>query len=317
MDTDSKGILSGLRNTRRCQAEESGMAKRIANEGTALKPARATPGRTKASMPLSGPTLSRMVEGDIIPRLLMAHRNERLLPALRPDPDKFNSEDLSSEDIARFLSLPLHYEASELLDEIEKFLSRGISVEQILVNLLATSARKLGDLWEADECDFVDVTMGLWRLQEVMRIVAMRSPTILRTVQAPPSVLFAPIPGDQHSFGALMMDEVFSRAGWESEVLFEPKRAELLEIIASQSFDVVGLTVSNDCPSGDLAGLVSAIRSVSRNPALRVLIGGRAINADPTLAVAAGADGTATDAIAAVELAEQMVATSRPELNQV
>jgi methanogenic corrinoid protein MtbC1 len=293
------------------------MAKGISNDGAALKPARSASGRSKASAPFSGPTLSRMVEGDIIPRLLMAHRNERLMPALRPEPEKLSAESLSSEDISSFLSLPLHYEASELLDEIEKFLSRGVGVEQILVNLLATSARKLGDLWEADECDFVDVTMGLWRLQEVMRIVAMRSPSIMRTVQAPPSVLFAPIPGDQHSFGALMMDEVFSRAGWESEVLFEPKRAELLEILASQSFDVVGLTVSNDCPSGDLAGLVSAIRSVSRNAAIRVLVGGRAINADPTLAVAAGADGTATDAIAAVELAEQMVASSCLVPNQV
>lgn len=293
------------------------MAKGIANEGAALRPARSASGRSKTSPSFSGPTLSRMVEGDIIPRLLMAHRNERLLPNLGPDPSAHTQTSLSDEDISQFLGLPLHYEASELLDEIEKFLSRGVSVEKILVELLATSARKLGDLWEADECDFVDVTMGLWRLQEVMRIVAMRSPAMLRTVQAPPSVLFAPIPGDQHSFGALMIDEVFSRAGWESEVLFEPKRAELLEILSNQSFDIVGLTVTNDCPSGDLAGLVSAIRSVSRNPAVRVLVGGRAINADPALAVAAGADGTATDAISAVTLAEQLLASSRPVLNQV
>jgi methanogenic corrinoid protein MtbC1 len=223
---------------------------------------------------------------------------------------------LSADEIARFAALPLQLETGDLLNAIEQYLSRGVAVEHIFIELLAPSARKLGELWEADECDFVDVTMGLWRLQEVMRVVAMRSPVILHTITAPRSALFAPIPGDQHSFGALMIDEVFTRAGWESEVLFEPKRPQLLEILARRAFDLVGLTVTNDCPSGDLADLISAIRSVSRNPDIRVLIGGRAVNIDPTLHVAAGADGTAIDAVSAVVLAEQLLAESRSALCQ-
>jgi methanogenic corrinoid protein MtbC1 len=257
-----------------------------------------------------------MVEGDIIPRLLMAHRNDRWNQPRRAERMNESVSTLSPDEIARFAPLPLSLEASDLLDAIEQYLSRGVEVEQIFVELLATSAHKLGELWEADECDFVDVTMGLWRLQEVMRIVAMRSPKIIRTITAPRSVLFAAMPGDQHSFGALMIDEVFTRAGWESEVLFEPKRGQLLEILARRGFDLIGLTVTNDCPSGDLADLISAIRSVSRNPGIRVLIGGRAVNFDPTLQVAAGADGTATDAVSAVTLAEQLVADARSALCQ-
>ena len=153
--------------------------------------------------------------------------------------------------------------------------------------------------------------MGLWRLQEVMRSVAMQAPPVMRPLQRPPSALFAPMPGDDHSFGALMIEEIFARAGWETDVVYEPSRTKMLDLLAARDFDMVGLTVTSDCPSGALADLISAIRSVSRNPAIRVLVGGRAINfADPALSVAAGADGTAPDADAALILAQEMVTGS-------
>ena len=292
------------------------MAKGTGSERSAAKATRPPRNDLNALHSFCGPNLSKMVESDIIPRLLMAHRNDRWSPPRRAERMVEPASSLSADEIARFAALPLQLETGDLLDAIEQYLSRGVAVEQIFIELLAPSARKLGELWEADECDFVDVTMGLWRLQEVMRVVAMRSPVILHTIMAPRSALFAPIPGDQHSFGALMIDEVFTRAGWESEVLFEPKRPQLLEIVARRAFDLVGLTVTNDCPSGDLADLISAIRSVSRNPDIRVLIGGRAVNIDPTLYVAAGADGTAIDAVSAVVLAEQLLAESRSALCQ-
>ena len=78
---------------------------------------------------------------------------------------------------ADFARLPLTLEADELLEKVEALLSLGAQPGSILVDLLAPSARELGRMWEEDECDFVDVTMGLWRLQEVMRELAWRAPS--------------------------------------------------------------------------------------------------------------------------------------------
>lgn len=293
------------------------MAKEILSEVAGLRAGFVSPGRPRSSHAFSGASLCRMVEGDIIPRLLMAHRRDpHCAPARLSEPDNPDTI-LSAADVERFATLPLHQEANELLEEIEQYLARGITAERIFVELLAPSARTLGELWEDDQCDFVDVTMGLWRLQEVMRIVAMRAPAVMRIVGTPPSALFATMPGDQHSFGALMIEETFARAGWESEVLFEPKGKEILGVLAGRSFDLVGLTVTNDCPSADLTDLVSAFRSVSRNPAIRVIIGGRAINADPAIVAKVGADGTAPDAASVLVLAEQLVAEGRLVLGQV
>lgn len=291
------------------------MAKALLN-AAGLKVRSVPSGRVRPFSSFSGASLSKVVEGDIIPRLLMAHRHDPW-PGYRPKEPDVPAGDLRADEIERFAILPLERDAGELLDEIEQFLARGVSVERVFVELLGHSARRLGELWEEDRCDFVEVTMGLWRLQEVMRSLAMRSTNFLHTVEAPPTVLFASMPGDQHSFGALMIGEIFSRSGWESEVVFEPTTKDLLAVVARRAFDLVGLTVTNDCPSGVLADLVSAIRSVSRNPAIRIIVGGRAINGDRALAAAVGADGTARDADSALVLAEQMMVENRLALGQV
>ncbi|MBX7483529.1 cobalamin B12-binding domain-containing protein [Qipengyuania qiaonensis] len=253
----------------------------------------------------SGQQLGTVIEGDFIPRLMMRYSHGTSSPTTDRQPV------VESEEANRFALLPLQLEADELLVEVETFLHRGVSVEAIFLNLLAPSARQIGRLWEDDECDFVDVTMGLWRLQEVMREIAARSPPIVRSIGKPRSALFAPLPGDQHSFGALIVDEIFARSGWDSEALIDPERRELLRLISEKPYDLVGLTITSDCNSGALSKLISAIRTVSANPQTRVLIGGRAVNENPGLLAEAGADGTAVDAEAALKLANRLVESAR------
>ena len=249
-------------------------------------------------------SVNTIIESEIIPRLLMAHSatetrtRSRLLRPISPD------------EAAHFALLPLRLEAAALLEEVDGFIAKGASVETICLDLLAPAARKLGEMWERDECDFLDATMGLWRLQEVMREVAARSPVDLLGMATPRSALFSPMPGDHHNFGTLMIDEVFARSGWRSEALVKPERRELLDRLARQSFDLLGLTLARDCPSAALSNLIRAVRNVSANPHIIVLVGGRMINENPGMAMEVGADGTGADALAALELANSLVKTA-------
>ncbi|WP_296717275.1 B12-binding domain-containing protein [Erythrobacter sp.] len=257
--------------------------------------------RGSASPRESHDSVNAMIESEIIPRLLMAHDSG----ASRPNAK--HGRPIAPEAASRFAMLPLRLEAASLLEEVDAFIAEGASVEIICLDLLAPAARKLGVMWENDECDFIDVTMGLWRLQEVMREIAARSPADLPSLNVPRSALFSPMPGDHHNFGTLMIEEVFSRAGWQSEALVKPERRELLDRIAQRPFDVVGLTLARDCPSAALANLVKAMRSASANPGITVLVGGRMINENPDMVAEVGADGTGTDALAALETAEHLV----------
>lgn len=246
-------------------------------------------------------SVSQMIESEIIPRLLMAHA-----PAGETSRRK-RGRPIDPDDASAFAMLPLRLEAASLLEEVDAFIAEGTSVETICIDLLAPAARMLGEMWERDECDFIDVTMGLWRLQEVMREIAARSPADLPMLKVPRSALFAPMPGDQHNFGTLMIEEVFSRAGWQSEALVRPERRDLLDRLSQRPFDVVGLTLARDWPSAALANLVKAMRQASANPRITVLVGGRMINENPGLVAEVGADGTGADALAALDVAESLM----------
>ncbi|MFN4222601.1 MAG: cobalamin B12-binding protein, partial [Novosphingobium meiothermophilum] len=71
--------------------------------------------------------------------------------------------------------------------------------------------------------------------------------------------------------------------------------------------DVIGLTISCDCPNGAITDLISSMRGISRSPKVKVLIGGRMVNANPEIVDEVGADGTAVDARAVLSLAESLV----------
>jgi methanogenic corrinoid protein MtbC1 len=247
-------------------------------------------------------TVNSIIESQIIPRLLMAHTTSE-----KGGSRQNGSRPITPEEAARFAVLPLRLEAASLLEEVDAFIAKGASVETICLDLLAPAARILGEMWDRDECDFLDVTMGLWRLQEVMREVAARSPAEFGGPHVPRTALFSPMPGDNHNFGVLMIEEVFTRGGWRAEALIKPERRELLDRLAKQHFDLIGLTLARDCPSAALGNLVKAVRNVSANPNIIVLVGGRMINENPGIATEVGADGTGADALAALEVANELV----------
>ena len=272
--------------------------------GVISAPLEAVRRRGSAANPDQPDSVNAIIEGEIIPCLLMAHTSTDAQARSK------RSRTISADEASRFAVLPLRLEAASLLEEVDAFITKGASVETICLDLLAPAARKLGEMWESDECDFLDVTMGLWRLQEVMREVAARSPAVMGGMSLPYTALFSPMPGDNHNFGTLMIEEVFARGGWRSEALVKPERRELLDRLARQPFDLIGLTLARDCPSAALGNLIKAVRNVSANPHIIVLVGGRMINENPGVAIEVGADGTGADALAALELANSLLKTA-------
>lgn len=120
--------------------------------------------------------------------------------------------------------------------------------------------------------------------------------------------LFAPVPGDQHSFGAVLLDEIFAREGWITDRLSETTTPEILDRVSADWLDVIGLTVGCDSNMAALPSLIAAIRSVSINPGIAVMVGGRIFVEAPARAAEVGADGTAADARLAEKVASGLVA---------
>lgn len=243
-------------------------------------------------------SLSTLIENEIIPRLMIAHG------MCAPDAVESGT---APGDVETLAGLALDVNADALLSHVDSILARRVPVDSIMVDLVAPAARLLGTYWEEDRCSFVDVTMGLWRLQEVVREIAARVPTDRRIAAGGRRALFAAAPGDQHTFGTVVIDEVFRHNGWVTDLVVSCEAQELIRRASGDWFDLVGLTVSCGAHVAKLPALIVALRSVSRNPGLCIMVGGPVFAADPDLAKQVGADGTARDAKLALKVASGLV----------
>ncbi len=259
-------------------------------------------GATERSEPAPG-ALQRLIEGEIIPRLLMAHRTvAQGAPAL-----SLVDAPVAAGAAEAFAKAALKSEAYALLVDIDAQLARGVSVETLFLDVLAPAARHLGEMWDNDECDFVDVTMALWRLQEIVHELAARMPGAAERSGGERRALFAPVPGEQHGFGSLMVEEFFRRAGWTTASEPGASEQELVGLVAKRWFELVGITVACAENTTALTRFIAALRTNSRNPNLAVMVGGRVFVDHPEWAVECGADATAADGRQAVAVAETLV----------
>lgn len=253
-------------------------------------------------------SLSSLIESEIIPRLMIAHAADRPASA-QPVAEPV----IDPAEVEAFAPLVMQVEADALLGHVATMLARGVSVESVMVDLLAPTARLLGEYWEQDRCDFVDVTMGLWRLQEVVHELASRESADRPLSVGGHRALFASMPGDQHSFGTVVIDEMFRREGWLTDRLSEVETPDLLRRASDDWFDMIGLTIGCASHIGGVGGIIAALRNVSRNPRVSIMVGGPAFSADPDLAEQVGADGTARDAKLALRLAATLVRSRQRE----
>jgi methanogenic corrinoid protein MtbC1 len=265
------------------------------------QPAQPAPGRRRRNRVA---VLARTLETDIIPRLLLAHRGTVAAAYIDTGPTGAPGPD----DVATLTSLAMQADLPGALSYVEGLRTRGVPLERLYLELLSPVARRLGVMWEEDECDFTTVTIGLSCLHQLVREY---SPAfILRTPRAEPDrrVLLAPAPGEQHSFGLLVVEQFFRGASWDVWSGAGIERPEIIEAAQRIWFGVAGFSLACDDHLGDLAMLIRDVRRASRNAGLGILVGGPLFMERPELVSLVGADATAADGRQATLQAETMLA---------
>lgn len=247
--------------------------------------------------------LRRAIEVEIVPRLLLASRAASQCGFVA-------REELSLLDAAtveEFVGLILVNDVVVASAYLEAMRARGVSLETLYLHLLAPAARRLGELWSADLCDFTNVTVALGRLQQALRELSPAFRDEVAPRQHGRRALLMPAPGEQHTFGLFMVAEFFRRAGWDVWGGPPASSNDLTSMVRADWFDVVGLSVGCESRLDVLAAGIRAMRRASRNRAVGVMVGGPVFVEHPELVAFVGADATAVDARQAAEQAESIV----------
>ena len=232
--------------------------------------------------------LVKMVESEIIPRLMLAHRN-----AGSRGVTVSAASTLGEATTEAFARMVVSKDSESLIGFVGNLLQSGVSLDAIYMELLVPAARRLGEYWDEDSVSFTDVTVGLGRLQQVMRAIAWRSPDANDRACLARSAFFAPGPGEQHVFGLYIVEDFFRRAGWSTWVETSSAKKDLVDTVQGHWFDVFGMTVSTDNHLAEVASNIRTVRTASRNPNLFVLVGGRLLIERPELVSRVAADATA------------------------
>jgi hypothetical protein len=245
------------------------LAKLIAPSGRrgAIGPAAARDGallgKTTASL------LKTVFLDSVIPLLLRDHG----------PPDSGAAEAATSLRAPELAELLLATDEAASLDLIRELRGPHADVRHLFAPLLEPAARSLGDLWRDDLCSEFDVTLGLLRLQTAARLLGADALPLLPR-GGEPSVLIVPAPGELHQLVAGLDSEWLWHAGWSPRSEFPKNDQALADLVSSAWVDVLDLSLSAAFRRPDslprLRKTILRARQASLNPALAVVVGGRA-----------------------------------------
>jgi len=270
------------------------MGKAFQSFGNDAAGAKIVPGPTAAPAEIIPPwaeLLGETIETEIFPRLLCALRDgyETSQPRLA-----------SASVVAEFVALIIADDMEAVRAVADRVIVQTGGRENLLNDLLKPAAIMLGEMWERDDCDFTTVTLGVYRLDQIMKETATVADyrSILNGHEH--RILLLPAPGEQHSFGLGMVADAFREGGWCVRSGPSASRSQLLRLVRDEWFDVVGLSVTADRALKGLASCIRAVRAASCNAAVCIMLGGYAITEHSERAMFLGADTMALNARSAL-----------------
>ena len=241
--------------------------------------------------------LASVISQEIIPRLMLIH-HEVLQPCER-QPDAPSPREI--EDLAHLVLGP---DVQAAANYILRLRQRGLPLDLLYIELLEPAARFLGKMWDDDRCDFLDVTLGVARLQELLAI--LNDAHGIAVFGDTRRIVTATTCGEQHRFGLAMVEKFLRAAGWHVRSEAGSNLETVAAAVQSEWFAVAGLTLSCESRLDALAATIKTIRERSCNRSIGVMVGGPVFNTSPELAMRVGADAAATNAPNAVVLAQKL-----------
>ncbi len=164
---------------------------------------------------------------------------------------------------------------------VEQLFAASGSMAHFCATLVEPCARVLGDWWGDDQCGEFEVTLGLCRLQAaVCRLSSAIAPAAMPGSKKL-AVLVTPQPGEIHSLSAALDAELLWQAGWDTRCEHPATDDALCALLKTTQFDALDLSLSaafgREHWLPRVAQTIAAARAASLNPALVVVVGGRAV----------------------------------------
>ena len=177
---------------------------------------------------------------------------------------------------------------------VRDMLEARIRPEDITDFYIPEVARRLGAAWCEDGVSFADVTIGVARLQGLLKEIGAAWLDDARLDADAPSLLVVVLADEFHTLGAMVLCGQLARLGLSVKLAMGHGESELLRIVAAGHFDAILISAAQGERLATLKKLVEKIRAASVRPT-PVVVGGSVVTRVTDIKTQTGADHATTD----------------------
>lgn len=152
-----------------------------------------------------------------------------------------------------------------------------ISETDLVDTYFPAVARHLGCEWSEDRAAFTDVTVGVARMQAILRQVGRDWASNATATADSATVLMVLPEGEQHSFGVMLLTGQLRRQGVSVQLHIGARAAELAALVQHSSFDCAMISVACEEKLELCRKVVKALKDGS-NGSLWVAVGGAVLD---------------------------------------
>jgi hypothetical protein len=187
---------------------------------------------------------------------------------------------------------------ADLLVEVKR---ARISLAALADVYIPLAARRMGQAWHNDELSWIDVTVGVGRMQSLLREIGTAWAADQAGDTGHGTVMFIVPDREQHTLGPMVATGQMRRYGVSVCLRIAPSFNELRSLMAARHFDGVMISVATKEKLEAAAKTVQFLKTLLDKPT-PIIVGGSVMSRVEDPAQCTGADFSSNDVGAALEI---------------
>ncbi|EBA14109.1 cobalamin B12-binding domain-containing protein [Roseobacter sp. CCS2] len=173
----------------------------------------------------------------------------------------------------------LNPDATACRRAVKASLAKGTSPEELADVYIPAIARDMGDRWCEDQLSFASVTIGVSRLQAMMRELGPNWASDNAAAPGAPSILLIVLQDVYHTLGAIVLTSQLRRKGFSVKLLLGCRSEDIAERIQRTKYHSVFISSSRGETLESLRRIVDVVKnSTDRSPP--VVVGGTILDVE-------------------------------------
>ncbi|MEX0742498.1 MAG: cobalamin-dependent protein, partial [Phycisphaeraceae bacterium] len=221
------------------------------------------------------------------------------LPSFLTNNDALDT--LANDYLALLLNGDRNAASRLILENVE----RGVAVRDLYLRVFQPAQYEVGRLWQLNQ---ITVAQEHFCTAATQLIMSQLYANIFSTTRVGLKLVATAVSGDLHEVGIRMIADFFEMEGWDTLYLGSNLPTEsVIATLRSEKPDLLAISATLTPHVHHVNQLIAAIRRHPDVAHTRILVGGYPFSATPNLWRHVGADATAADAQAAVEIGTTLV----------